>query len=335
MKKNKNILLTGGAGYIGSHTFIALSSCGYTPIIIDNFSNSSIKVIKKLNKILKKKIIFYNIDLREKSKLLSIFKNRKIDSVIHFAGLKSVNESSKESINYFNNNIQSTLSLIECMKKKKIFKIIFSSSASVYNPNQSLPWKENSSIGKTSSPYGTSKYIIERILADLASSDSRWNIKIARYFNPISNHSSGLIVDNPRGIPDNLIPSIIKVAKKELPYLKVYGKNYDTKDGTCIRDYIHVMDLAEGHIAMLKKKKLTNGVEIYNFGNGKGFTVLEVVREFEKQTGISIPIKFCGRRKGDIPISFCSPDKAFRDLSWKAKRNLKECMLNIKMVFKK
>lgn len=334
MKKNKNILLTGGAGYIGAHTFVALSNNGYTPIIIDNFSNSSIEVIKKLNKILKKKVIFYNIDLRDKSKLLSIFKIKKIDSVIHFAGLKSVGESLKEPMKYFNNNIQSTISLLECMQKKKVFKIIFSSSATVYDPKQSLPWNETSSTGITINPYGTSKYIIERILADLASSDSRWKVKIARYFNPISNHSSGLISDNPKCISDNLIPSIIKVAKKKLPYLKVYGKNYNTKDGTCIRDYIHVMDLAEGHIAMLKNNKLTKGVEVYNFGNGKGFTVLEVIKEFEKQTGILIPIKFIARRKGDVPISLCSPNKAYRNLSWKARRNLKECMLNIKMVLK-
>jgi UDP-glucose 4-epimerase len=331
VKKNKNILLTGGAGYIGAHTFVALSNSGYTPIIVDNFSNSSIEVIKKLNKILKKKVIFYNIDLRDKSKLFSIFKIRKIDSVIHFAGLKSVDESLKEPMKYFNNNIQSTISLLECMQKKKVFKIIFSSSATVYDPKQSLPWKETSNIGKTVNPYGTSKYIIERILADLANSDSRWKVKIARYFNPISNHSSGLIGDNPRGTPNNLIPYIMKVAKKKLPYLKIYGKDYDTKDGTCIRDYIHVLDLAEGHIAMLKNSKLTKGLEVYNFGTGKGFTVLEVVKEFEKQTGNFIPIRFSKRRKGDAPISFCSADKAFKYLSWKAKRNLKECMLDIKI----
>lgn len=335
MNKNKNILLTGGAGYIGSHTCVALANCGYTPIIIDNFSNSSVKVIKKLNKILKKKILFYNIDLSNKSKLLSIFKSKKINSVIHFAGLKSVNESLQEPLKYFNNNIQSTLSLLECMQKTKVFEIIFSSSATVYNSEQFLPWKETGSIGKTINPYGTSKYILERILADVASSDPRWNIKIARYFNPISNHSSGLIADNPVGVPENLVPAIIKVAKRKLPYLKVYGKNYKTKDGTCIRDYIHVMDLAEGHIAMLKNNKPKKGVKVYNFGNGKGFTVLEVIREFEKQTGILIPIKFTSRRKGDAPISFCSSDKAFRHLSWKAKRNLKECMINIKMVFQK
>jgi UDP-glucose 4-epimerase len=332
---NKNILLTGGAGYIGSHTCVAIASSGYTPIIVDNFSNSSIKVVKKLEKILKKKLLFYKIDLRDKSKLLTIIRSKKIDGVIHFAGSKSVKESLKEPIKYFNNNIQSTLSLLECMQKTEIFKIIFSSSATVYNSEQQLPLKETSSIGETINPYGNSKYVIERILADVASSDPRWNIKIARYFNPISNHSSGLISDNPAGVPENLIPSIIKVAKKKSPYLKIYGKNYKTKDGTCIRDYIHVMDLAEGHVEMLKNNKQRKGVEVYNFGNGKGFTVLEIVKEFEKQTGISIPIKFTSRRKGDIPVSFCSTNKAFRHLSWKAKRDLKECMLNIKMVLQK
>jgi UDP-glucose 4-epimerase len=326
----KKIIVTGGAGYIGSHCAVSLTEHGYTPIILDNFSNSHSLVISKIEKITKKKIIFHKVDLRNTTKMKSIFEQHPCHAVIHCAGLKSVSESIKLPLSYLENNIQSTLSLMKCMQEKKVFKLIFSSSATVYNSEDSLPWKEADKTGKTTNPYGTSKYIIERILMDIAKSDPRWCMGIARYFNPIANHPSGLIGENPRGIPSNLLPYIIKVAKKKLPHLKVYGKNYNTRDGTCIRDYIHVMDLAEGHIAILKKNKLTKGFKVYNFGTGKGSTVLEVVEAFENQTGISIPIKFTSRRKGDVPISFCSPVKAYKQLSWKAIRNLNQAMIDIK-----
>ena len=328
----KTIFITGGAGYIGSHCVISLINNGYNPIIIDNLSNSHKSVIKKLEIITKKKIIFYNTDIRNKKRLKYIFNKHKPNSVVHCAGLKVVVDSVENPISYFDHNIQSTLSLLDCMKEKKIFNLIFSSSASVYNENQSLPLKETSKVGNTKNPYGTTKYIIEKILMDLANYDDRWSIRIARYCNPISNHSSGHIQENPKGIPGNLMPHIIKVAQKKLYRLKVYGKNYPTKDGTCIRDYIHVMDLADGHVAMLKKGKLKKGLKIFNFGTGKGSSVLEVVRAFERVIGITIPIKVTKKRKGDVPISFCSPKKALKELNWKTKYDLDQAIIDIKKI---
>jgi UDP-glucose 4-epimerase len=327
----KKIMITGGAGYIGSHCALSLINNGFEPFIVDNFSNSRLKQIKNIEKIIKDKISYYNLDLRNTQKLRHIFEKHNFYGVIHCAGFKAVNESTKIPLTYFNNNITSTISLLECMQEKKVFRLIFSSSATVYNSDQALPFKEEKSdIGKTTTPYGTSKYIIERILGDVAQSDSRWSIGITRYFNPIGNHYSGLIADNPKGIPNNLIPYIVKVAEKKLPYLKIFGNNYSTRDGTCIRDYIHVMDIAYGHVAIFRNKKLKKGLKIYNFGTGKGSTVLEVVKTFEQQTGISIPIKFIKRRKGDVPISFCSADKALKQLSWRAINDLKKAMIDIK-----
>ncbi len=325
----KKIFVTGGAGYIGSHCVVSLIENGYTPIILDNFSNSHPGVIKKLETITKKKIIFYNLDLRNKKKLKSIFAKHTCYCVIHCAGFKSVSESIKKPIYYFDNNIGSTLSLLECMQEKKIFKLIFSSSATVYNPDQPVPLKETSKIGKTTNAYGTSKYLIERMLMDVVKSNAKWSVVIARYFNPIGNHFSGLIKENPQGIPNNLFPNIIKVAKKELSYLKVFGRNYSTRDGTGVRDYVHVMDLAKGHVAILKNNKLKKGIEIYNFGTGKGSTVLEIVRAFEKRIGISIPLQFKKRRIGDVPFSFCNCSKALKKLSWKAKYNINQIIDDI------
>lgn len=328
----KNIFITGGAGYIGSHCAVSLLKNGYRPIILDNFSNSYQSVVKKLEKISNKKVTFYNVDIRDKKKLKSIFKKHLCYAVIHCAGFKAVGESVKKPIDYFNNNIGSTLSLLECMKENNVFKLIFSSSATIYNDKQPLPIKETAKIGKTKNPYGNTKYIIERILIDLAKYDKRWSIRVARYFNPISNHSTGLIKENPKNIPANLVPYIIKVAQKKLPSVKVFGKNYKTKDGTGVRDYIHVMDLAEGHVAMIKSNRMKKGLKIYNFGTGKGSSVLEVIRAFEKQIGISIPYKFTKKRKGDIAASFCSSKKALKELNWKAKFDFNQAMLDIKKV---
>ena len=330
----KKIMITGGAGYIGSHCFLSLVKSGFKPIIVDNFSNSNLKRIKELQTIIKKKIIFYNIDIRNKADLKSVFRQHNFYAVIHCAAFKSVQESSEIPITYFDNNIISTLSLLQCMQEKKIFKLIFSSSALVYNQDEDLVLKETSNTGKTSSPYGTSKYIIEKILMNIVESDPRWNIYIARYFNPVGNHTSGLIADESKSIINNLLPNIIKVAQKKNPYLKVFGKNYPTRDGTCIRDYIHVMDLAEGHVAMLKGKKLKKGLEIYNFGSGKGFTVLEVVQAFQNQTGLSIPIKFVGRRKGDPSVLICCTKNTLKQLSWKVDRDLRQAMIDISVNLK-
>ena len=327
-----NVFITGGAGFIGSHCAVSLIKNGYTPIILDNFSNSNQNVIKKLEIITNKKILFYKVDLRDKKKLKLIFKKHQCHSVIHCAGFMAVGESVEKPISYFDNNIGSTLSLLECMAENNVFKIIFSSSCTVYDDTQPPPWKETSKIGNTKNPYATSKYIIERMLMDLAKFDDRWSIRIARYFNPIGNHSSGLIKENSRGIPNTLIPYIVKVAQKELPLLKVFGKNYKTKDGTCIRDFIHVMDLADGHIAMLRNNKLKKGLKIYNFGTGKGSSVLEVIKAFEKQTGITVLFRFTKRRKGDAPASFCSPKKALKELNWKIKHDLNQAMIDIKKI---
>jgi UDP-glucose 4-epimerase len=330
----KKIMITGGAGYIGSHCFLSLVKSGFKPIIVDNFSNSNLNRIKELKTITKNKIVFYNVDIRDRVHLKSIFRQHNFYAVIHCAAFKSVQESSEIPISYFDNNIISTLSLLQCMQEKKIFKLIFSSSALVYNQDEDLVLKETSNTGKTSSSYGTSKYIIERMLMDVVQSDPRWSIYIARYFNPVGNHSSGLIADEPKSIINNLLPNIIKVAQKKLPYLKVFGKNYPTRDGTCIRDYIHVTDLAEGHVAMLKDKKLKKGLEIYNFGSGKGFTVLEVIQAFQNQTGISIPIKFVERRKGDQPILICCTKNTLKKLSWKVDRDLRQAMIDISLNIK-
>ena len=330
--KLKNIFVTGGAGYIGSHCVVSLIENGFTPIILDNFSNCSPDVINQLKIITKKKIIFYKVDIKNKKKINSIFKKHNCYAVIHCAGFKSVKESIEKPITYFNNNIGSTLSLLECMKENKVFKIIFSSSATVYNEGQALPFKETSKIGNTKNPYGTTKYINERILTDLSNSDDKWNIVIARYFNPISNHSSGLIKENPKGIPNNLMPYVVKVAQKKLPLLKIFGKNYETKDGTCIRDYIHVMDLAEGHVAMIKNFKSMNGLKVYNLGTGKGSSVLDVIKALRKQTGISIPFKYTKKRKGDLETSYCNSKKALKELNWKTKYDLAQAMVDIKKI---
>ncbi len=328
----KNIFITGGAGYIGSHCAISLVKNGFNPIILDNLSNSHQSVIKKLKIITKRKIIFYKIDLNNKKKLKSIFNKHHCFAVIHCAGFKAVGESVKNPIAYYNNNIGSTLSLLDCMQQNNVFKLIFSSSATVYNDLQSLPLKEISEVGNTKNPYGTTKYVIEKILEDLVKSDNRWSIRIARYFNPISNHFSGLINENPKSVPNNLIPYIIKVIKKKLPSLKVFGKNYKTKDGTGVRDYIHVADLADGHVAMIKNRRLQRGVKVYNFGTGVGKSVLDVVKAFEKHIGKPIPYKFVKRRKGDVATCYCDPKKALRELNWKTKNDFDQAILDIKKI---
>lgn len=327
----KYILVTGGAGYIGSHTIISLLENDYYPIIVDNFSNSQLCIIKKLEVITNKKIIFYKADLRNKKKLNHIFNFYKFHAVIHCAGSKSVTESIRKPISYFNNNLISTLSLLESMENKKVFNLIFSSSATVYGSKYKSPLKETHKAGNTLNPYGTSKFIIEKILEDIAKSDCRWKIKIARYFNPIGNHPSGLIDERPKSILTNLLPNIVQVAKKRKNYLKIYGRNYKTRDGTCIRDFIHVMDIADAHIALLKKFNSRKNLQIYNFGTGKGYSILEVVKEFEKQKKVSIPFKFVKKRKNELVISFCSAKKAFRELSWRSTRSLGAAIKTIKL----
>ena len=332
--KNKKILVTGGAGYIGSHCVISLVNSGYHPIVIDNFCNSKKTVFKKIKQITKKNIKYYYLDLRDKKKLNQVFKKHKFQSVFHFAGLKSVPESNKEPLSYFNNNITGSLSLFECMKENKVFKIIFSSSACVYNVDEKLPWSEKTNTGHTTNSYGLSKYIIERILMDLSKLDERWKIGIARYFNPIGNHYSGIIGEETDNKSTNLIPSILKVIKKDWKFIDVHGNDYRTKDGTGVRDYIHVMDLVDAHVKILKYLKKVKTYEIFNLGSGKGYSVKDILKAFSKND-IKIPYKVKPRRKGDLGVYYTSNTKVRNLLKWSPQHNLNSMIKDIcKFIYK-
>ena len=310
------ILVTGGTGYIGSHTAVELIESGNEVVIVDNLSNSKEDVLDKIKKITGVKPKFYKEDVCNKEALDKIFDKEKVDAVIHFAGLKAVGESVSKPLLYYRNNIDSTLSLLEIMKKHDVKKIVFSSSATVYGKPKSLPIKEDFPLS-TTNPYGTTKLFIEHILQDLYVSDNSWSIVILRYFNPIGAHKSGLIGENPNGIPNNLMPYIVKVATKELPKLMVFGDDYDTPDGTGVRDYIHVVDLALGHLKALNKIN-DPGVHIYNLGTGNGISVLELVNTFKKVNKIDVPYEIAPRRSGDIASCYADPSKAFKELGWKA-----------------
>ena len=315
------ILVTGGLGYIGSHTVVELLENGYDVVIIDNLSNSKIETLDKLKKITGKSIKYYQNDVCDKEILRKIFKENKIDAVIHFAGYKAVGESVSKPLKYYRNNIDSTLSLLEVMEENNCLNIIFSSSATVYGKPASLPIYENFPLS-TTNPYGTTKLFIENILNDLYISNNKWNITILRYFNPIGAHKSGLIGEDPKDIPNNLMPYIVKVAIGELPVLNIFGDDYDTVDGTGVRDYIHVVDLAKGHVLALNNKE--NGVKIYNLGTGRGTSVLELVNAFEKVNNVSINKKIAPRRPGDIDACFASCDRAFKELGFKAQKDIDE-----------
>ena len=317
-----NILVTGGAGFIGSHTVVELLEKGYNVIIIDNFCNAKKSVIDRIETIAGIRPIVYNIDVRDKEELSKVFDYYSIDSVIHFAGLKAVGESSVIPLSYYDNNITSTLTLLEVMKEHNVKKIVFSSSATVYGEDNSAPFSEDDKVGGTTNPYGTTKYFIENILKDLYKSDKDWNIAILRYFNPIGAHASGLIGEDPNGIPNNLAPYITQVASGKLEYLRVFGDDYDTKDGTGVRDYIHVCDLAHGHLCALNKLLENPGLVIYNLGTGVGYSVLDVLHAFEKAVGKSIPYKIVERRKGDIATCYANPTKAYKEMNFKTKRSL-------------
>ena len=314
------ILVTGGLGYIGSHTVVELIKNNYEVVIIDNLSNSKIDVLDKLKKITGKDIKLYQEDVCDKDALRKIFKENKIDSVIHFAGYKAVGESVLKPLMYYRNNIDSTLSLLEVMQENNCFNIIFSSSATVYGNPKSLPIKEDFPLS-TTNPYGTTKLFIEYILNDLYISDNKWNITILRYFNPIGADASGLIGENPNGIPNNLMPYIVKVANKELECLSIFGDDYKTVDGTGVRDYIHVVDLSRGHVLALQNM---HGLNIYNLGTGKGTSVLELVNTFEKVNGVTINKKIVARRPGDIDACYASCDKAYKELGFKAEYDIED-----------
>lgn len=321
----KRILVTGGTGYIGSHTIIELYQKGYQLDVLDNLFNSKITVLDKIEKIAGKRPDFYQIDLLEYDKLDELFEKNKYDLVMHFAGLKAVGESVEQPLRYYENNVGGTVNLLKCMQKHGVHKIIFSSSATVYGeqPVAKLDETMPTGLGITN-PYGETKHVIEEILKDVAESDSEFEAVILRYFNPVGNHPSGLMGEDPNGIPNNLMPIIMKVARGEIKELSVFGDDYDTPDGTCLRDYIHVVDLAKGHVAVINKMK--PGVLIYNLGTGKGTSVLEMIKAFEEASGEKLPYKIVGRRAGDLPEMYADPTKAERELGWKTELTVEDAM---------
>ncbi|MBO4479032.1 MAG: UDP-glucose 4-epimerase GalE [Clostridia bacterium] len=317
------VLVTGGAGYIGSHTSLELLNGGHDVVILDNLSNSSAEAVSRIETLSGKKTAFYQADVRDKETLRKIFQAHKIDWVIHFAGLKAVGESCAKPIEYYDNNLYGTLCLLEVMKEAGVKKLIFSSSATVYGTPETLPLTENSKTGGTTNPYGTSKYFQEIMLEDVYKSDPTWTVVLLRYFNPVGAHESGMIGEDPKGIPNNLTPFIAKVAIGELPEIGVFGNDYPTKDGTGVRDYIHVVDLAKGHVAAMDNVK-KSGVYVYNLGTGNGYSVLEVIAAFEKACGKKLPYSFKPRRAGDIAECYADASKAKRELGWEAKLGIDE-----------
>ncbi len=322
------ILLPGGAGYIGSHTAVELLNKGREIVIIDNFSNSNPTILEKIKKITGKDFKFYEMDYLNKAELEKVFEENKIDAVMNFAGFKAVGESVKKPLEYYKNNISGALVLLETMRKYNCKKFIFSSSATVYGEPERIPLTEDCKTGGTTNPYGTTKLFIEQILKDLYVSDNSWNICILRYFNPVGAHESGLIGEEPQGIPNNLMPYVVRVAAGKLEQLSVFGNDYETHDGTGVRDYIHVVDLAKGHIKALEKlEKEKEGLFIYNLGTGVGYSVLDMVKAFEEATGKKVNYKIVDRRPGDIATCYADPKKAEEELGWKAEKNLKDmCM---------
>ncbi len=319
------VLLPGGAGYIGSHTAVELLNSGKEIVIIDNFSNSKAEVLEKIKKITGKDFKFYEMDYRDKEKLEKVFTENDIEAVLNFAGYKAVGESVQKPIEYYDNNINGALALLEVMKKHNVKKFIFSSSATVYGDPEVIPITEECKTGGTTNPYGTTKLFIEQILKDTYASDNTWDICILRYFNPVGAHESGLIGEEPQGIPNNLMPYVVRVAAGILPQLSVFGNDYNTPDGTGVRDYIHVVDLAKGHVLALNKlEKENKGLFIYNLGTGTGYSVLDMVKAFEKATGKEVPYKIAPRRSGDIATCYANPKKAKEELGWEATKTLED-----------
>ena len=318
-----SILVTGGAGYIGSHTCVELLEKGEEIVIVDNFSNSKPEVLDKIKEITGKKFKFYEVDLLDKTKLEKVFQDNHIQEVIHFAGLKAVGESVKKPIEYYHNNITGTLVLLELMKKYNCKKIVFSSSATVYGNPKTVPIKEDFPLS-TTNPYGSTKLMIEQILKDVAVADNEFSCILLRYFNPIGAHESGLIGENPNGIPNNLMPYIARVATGQYEKLNVFGNDYDTPDGTGVRDYIHVVDLAKGHIKAIEKARDMKGVEAYNLGTGKGYSVLDLVKTFEKVNNVTVKYEIVPRRPGDIAICYADPSKAKEELGWTAEKDVED-----------
>ena len=318
------VLLTGGLGYIGSHTAAVLAAADVPFVIADDLSNSELGALAALEKITGRKIPFYEIDVKDKAALTKIFTENSIDSVIHFAGYKSVGESVYAPLKYYRNNLDSTLSLLEVMKEQGCKRIVFSSSATVYGCNNPVPFKENMPAGGCTNPYGWTKYMIEQIITDTAAADSEFSAVLLRYFNPIGAHESGLLAEKPRGVPENLMPYIVQTAAGLREKLRVYGDDYPTPDGTGVRDYIHVCDLAEGHLYALRFAETHTGAEIFNLGTGRGSSVMEVLRTFERVNGVNVPYEIVARRAGDIAFACAGVEKAEKMLHWSAKHTLED-----------
>lgn len=318
------ILVTGGTGFIGSHTCVELLNEGNDVVILDNLYNSKADVVEKIQAITNKNVSFYEGDCCDIDILEKIFEEHIIDAVIHFAGYKAVGESVEKPLMYYENNLMSTLTLCKVMKKYGCKRLVFSSSATVYGNPKSVPIKEEFSLGPTTNPYGSTKLMIEYILHDVYTSDGEWGIALLRYFNPIGAHTSGLLGENPNDIPNNLMPYIVKVANKELPILHVFGNDYETYDGTGVRDYIHVVDLARGHVNAVQKVLKDTGVNAYNLGTGNGYSVLDVVETFKRVNEVDVPYQIDPRRSGDIAQCFASTEKAEKELGWKAEKGLEE-----------
>ena len=319
-----SILVTGGAGYIGSHTVIELVNAGYDVVVVDNLCNSSKESMKRVEEITGKAVKFYEVDILDKEGLTKVFENESIDSVIHFAGLKAVGESVAKPWLYYNNNITGTLVLLDVMNEFNVKNIVFSSSATVYGSPAEIPITENCPKGEITNPYGQTKSMIEQILTDIYKADTEWNIILLRYFNPIGAHKSGRIGENPNGIPNNLMPYITQVAVGRLKCLGVFGNDYPTPDGTGVRDYIHVVDLALGHVKAIEKISTNPGLKVYNLGTGKGYSVLDIVKNFEKASGVKIPYEIKPRRAGDIAECYADASKAKEELGWEAQYGILE-----------
>jgi len=318
------VLVTGGAGYIGSHTCVVLLEHGYDVVIIDNLVNSSEKAVERIGEITGKKPAFYKADVRDRAALDRIFGEHDIGCAIHFAGLKAVGESVHMPLEYYDNNLFSTVRLCEALRDHGVKNIIFSSSATVYSGKNDMPLKETSGIGDCTNPYGWTKYMSEQVMRDTAFADPDWSVCLLRYFNPIGAHPSGLIGEDPRGIPNNLMPYVSQVAIGKLPYLNVYGGDYDTPDGTGVRDYIHVMDLARGHADAINYMMSHRGESVFNLGTGRGYSVLEIVETFQRVNGVKVPYKMAPRRPGDLPVCYADPGKSAEALGWKAQYGLDE-----------
>ena len=316
------ILVTGGCGYIGSHTVLELLNKDYDVVVVENFSNSSFESLRRVQKITGKQVTFYETDIRDVEGMEKIFASHKFDAVIHFAAFKAVGESCRLPLKYYENNISGTVSLLQIMEKYNVKKVIFSSSATVYGDPERLPLDETCRLS-TTNPYGSTKLMMENIMQDVYKADNEWNIILLRYFNPVGAHESGLIGEDPKGIPNNLMPFVAQVASGKLQCINVFGNDYDTPDGTGVRDYIHVVDLALGHIAAIERCNEA-GVHIYNLGTGHGYSVLEMIHAFEKACGKTLPYKICERRSGDIAACYAKADKAKKELLWEAKFGIEE-----------